>query len=77
MFFRTILLTQHSDLVVLAALGVLFHTGVSGPSKVSVFQLADPPELKSPATFFESFWLSLTTYNKYCYLFLLDLILVI
>ncbi|EDO34617.1 predicted protein, partial [Nematostella vectensis] len=31
---RTILVFEHSDLVVLGALGVLFHTGVSGPSKV-------------------------------------------
>ncbi|XP_029206485.2 zinc transporter 5-like [Acropora millepora] len=31
---RTVLLFEHSDVVVLAALGVLFHSGGTGPSKV-------------------------------------------
>ena len=33
-FYRTVLLFEHSDVVVLAALGVLFHSGGTGPSKV-------------------------------------------
>lgn len=31
---RTVLVVEHSDIVVLAALGVLFHSGGTGPSKV-------------------------------------------
>ena len=31
---RAILLFEHSDLVVLAALGVIFNSGVPGPTKV-------------------------------------------
>lgn len=33
-FYRTVLLFEHSDVVVLAALGVLFHSGGTDPSKV-------------------------------------------
>lgn len=37
--YRTVLLFEHSDVVVLAALGVLFHSGGTGPSKVPVISV--------------------------------------
>lgn len=35
-FFRTVLLTEHSDIVVFGVLAVLFKTGNPGPIKVRV-----------------------------------------
>ena len=35
--YRTVLLFEHSDVVVLAGLGVLFHSGGTGPSKVPYY----------------------------------------
>ena len=37
---RTALLFEHSDVVVLAALGVLFHSGGTGPSKVNLAKIS-------------------------------------
>ena len=37
--FRTILITQHSDVVLLGVLAVLFKTGHPGPTKVSYCML--------------------------------------
>ena len=44
-FYRTVLLYEHSDVVVLAALGVLFHSGGTGPSKVIFNELCSLTQL--------------------------------
>ncbi|PFX34488.1 Zinc transporter 5 [Stylophora pistillata] len=66
---RTVLLYEHSDAVVLAALGVLFHSGGTGPSKVRgsvLFLLGilclllfdnDSPSLSHPEGHHKSQWI--------------------
>lgn len=38
-FYRTLLLFEHSDVVVIALLGVLFTSAGGGPSKVGALQI--------------------------------------